>query len=506
MTIGRSAALLLALAGSPALAAPRARAGGELRVLLPGTPGELDPARASSAADLLVARALHATLFELDPEGALRPGLAEALPQISADGREVRVQLRPGLRFQDGAPVTAADVAESLSRLLRPEVGSPHGWIAAAVEGAEAVREGRARTPSGLHALSERELRVQLAFSFPAFPRALASAPAAVVRAGSGLPSGAGPFRLAARTPDALRLAPFEGHWRGRPWADGAELSWPEAPAAARRFARGEAELALRPEPLSGVAVRDEPLLTAVVIALNGQRLGPAADAVRLALGALDRSELARLLRGPGRAMTTLLPPTPTSATNAQPIAPSAASPEGQRSRRAPTASPTPRPHRPPARASTAHLPSQLTILAPVSLRAVADRIQVKLFDRGVRVAVESVADGSLAARLAAGAHGVALVPVALASDEPRLGLAQLASALGGAARGARLLGEVAAADAAGLAAATARAEEELDVLPVAALGLRASSRPALQGLRIGADGTFDPGDLWLLPVRRSEP
>lgn len=495
MTVARSAALLLALAGSPALAAPRARAGGELRVLLPGAPGELDPARASSAADLLVARALHATLFEIDPEGALRPGLAEALPQISADGREVRVQLRPGLRFQDGAPVTAADVAESLSRLLRPEIGSPHGWIAAAVEGAEAVREGRARTPGGLQALSERELRVQLAFSFPGFPRALASAPAAVVRAGGGLPSGAGPFRLAARTPEALRLAPFEGHWRGRPWADGAELSWPEAPAASRRFARGEAELALRPEPLPGAAVRDEPLVTAVVMALNGQRLGPSAHAVRLALEGLDRAELARLLRGPGRAMTGLLPPRSTATSTATP------NPNPP-----PTPNPPPKPHRPPARAPTAPLPSQLTLLAPVSLRAVADRIQVKLFDRGVRVAVESVADGSLAARLRAGAHGVALVPVALASDEPRLALAQLAGALGGPARDARLLGEVAAADAAGLAAAAARAEEELDVLPVAALGLRASSRPALQGLRIGADGTFDPGDLWLLPARRSAP
>jgi len=480
--VRRCALLLLALAARPAAAAPRARAGGEVRVLLPGAPAELDPARAASAADLTVARALHATLLELDASGALRPGLAEALPQVSADGRELRLQLRAGLRFQDGAPVTAADAVESLSRLLRPESGSPHGWIAAAVEGADAVREGRARTPAGLQALSELELRVQLAFPFPGFLRALASAPAAVVHAGNGPPSGAGPFRLAARAPDLLRLAPFEGHWRGRPWADELVLSWPDAAAAARRLSRGEAELALRPEAVAGLAVREDPLVTAVAIALNVRRLGPAAGAVRLALAALDRAELARLLRGPGQAMASLIPPGATAGAAATPGA-----------------------RRPPAR-PTAALPAQLTLLAPASLRAIADRIQVKLFDRGVRVAVETVADGSLPARLVAGAHDAALVPVALATDAPRLALAQLVSALGGPARGARLLREVASADAAGLAAAAARAEEELEAVPVAAVGLRASWRPALQGLRISADGGIDPGDLWLLPDRRRQP
>jgi peptide/nickel transport system substrate-binding protein len=478
--VRRCALLLLALAARPALSAPRARAGGEVRALLPGAPGELDPARAASAADLAVARALNATLLELDPSGALRPGLAAELPRVSADGREIRLRLRPGLRFHDGAPVTAADAVESLSRLLRPESGSPHGWIAAAVEGAEAVREGRARIPAGLQALSELELRVQLAFPFPDFPRALASAPAAVVHAGSGLPAGAGPFRLAARAPDLIRLAPFEGHWRGRPWADEVVLSWPDAPAAARRLARGEAELALRPEAVAGLAVREDPLVTAVAIAVNARRLGPGAEAVRLALGALDRGELARLLRGPGQPMASLLPPG--------------------------AASPTPRPHRPSSRPSSAALPSQLTLLAPVSLRAIADRIQVKLFDRGVRVAVESVGDGSLPARLVAGAHDAALVPVALASDDARLALAQLASALGGPARGAQLLREVATADAAGLAAAASRLEEELDAVPVAAVGLRASSPPALQGLRVSADGSLDLGDLWLLPGQRRLP
>lgn len=475
MRAGRLAAALaaaaLSLPAPPAAAAPRPRPGGELRVLLAAPPGELDPARAASAPDLVVARALHATLYDLDASGAPVPALAEALPEPSADGRELRIRLKPGLRFQDGAPVTAADVVESLSRLLRPEVGSPHGWIAAAIEGAEAVREGRARTPSGLAALSDQELRVSLAVPFPGLARALAAPPAAVLHGPGPIFSGAGPFRLVARTADALRLAPFEGHHRGRPWADAAVISWPDAAAAARRLARAEAELALRPEAVGGLTSRETPLVTEAVALVNARRLGAAAaEAVRGALRALDAAELSRLLRGPGRPLPSLLP------------AGAAA---------------------PPAHAGSA-VPARLVLLAPASLRPLADRIQVKLFDRGVRVAVEAVPDAALAARQAAGGQDVALVPVTLASADPALALAQLVAALGGPGRGLRAARELAAADGAALAAAAARAEEELHAVPLAAQPLRETARPGLEGL--AAAGASDLGDLWLLGDRRRRP
>lgn len=462
----RLAILGLLLAAGSAAAAPRARPCAELRLLLPGPAAPLDPALLQSAADLLAARALHAGLLELGKGGALLPALAEELPQASADGRALRFRLRAGLRFQDGAPLTAADVVESLARLLRPESRSPHGWIAAPIEGADEVRAGRTRVPSGLAAPSALELEIRLAEAAPSFLRGLAAPPAAVVHAPSL--AGAGPYRPASRAADGLRLAAFSGHFRGRPWCEALALSWPEAAAVARRMGRGEADLALRPESVPGLPAQELPLATAVVAQVRSQRLGASAEAVRRALGALDRAELARLVRGPARPMPSL-----------DPAATAAAQPP---------------------QVPGGPLPPRLSLLTPASLRALADRLQVKLFDRGVRVAVEAVPDAAYLARLEAGLHELALLPVALASDDGSLALAQIAAALGGPGRGDQALREAARL---GPAATAAALEAELAAVPLALAGLRASAAPGLQGLAVAPDGTFDAGALWLLPGDR---
>ncbi|MDL2171859.1 MULTISPECIES: ABC transporter substrate-binding protein [Asaia] len=51
------------------------------------------------------------------------PDLAEALPEVSADGLVWAFRLREGIRFSNGAPVTVEDVAASLRRIYK--VGSP---------------------------------------------------------------------------------------------------------------------------------------------------------------------------------------------------------------------------------------------------------------------------------------------------------------------------------------------------------------------------------------------
>lgn len=467
-------ALLLPLA---ALAGLPPRYGGDLGVALPAAPANLDPARLSDPSELEAARALHSTLVETGPDGALRPALLAALPEAEPGGRAFRLRLRPGLRFHDGRPLTAADVAASLSRLLAPGTRSPHGWIALPVAGADDVREGRASSLSGVQVVGELELRVALDLPFPEFPRALAALPAAVVPRGGPVTTGAGPFRLASRGEGTLRLAAFDGYWRGRAYPDALSLSGMDARRAARAFARGEVDLVVRPESASGAAARELPSTTATYAVVNAKRLGRLAADLRHALLALDRSELARLGgRGHATPLAGLLPPSLLSG------------------------SPAPAPR---ALARVAGNPKVELLVAAGSdgNRALADRLQVKLFDRGVRAAVEAVAPAALLARLASGAYEVALVSLTFTSSGAGPALLECAWTLGGPAAARRALARLGSADA---AAAAAEVAEDLGAVPLFASGLRASSRKDLSGLEVLPDGTVDPGDLWLGPERTS--
>ena len=468
-----------ALALAALLAAPHARSGGlppryggEIRILLPELPSDLDPARASSPAELVAARALHATLLETEPSGRLRPGLLAEMPTAEPGGRAFRMRLRPGLRFHDGQPLLAADVAASLARLLQPSVRSPHAWLVLAIQGAEAVREGRVGSLAGVQVLSELELRVTLDAPLD-LPRALAAAPTAIVSRGG---AGAGPFRPGGRTEGTLRLSAFDGHASGRAYADALVLAGLDARRAARAFSRGEADLALRPEAVPGVASSELPALTASYALVNPRRLGSLTAALRRDLADLDRAELTRLfVRGPAVPMLGPLPPAifpPAGETPAQPAG---------RTRSAPQ-----------------HRLSLLVSSGAESHRAVADRIQVKLFDRGVRVVVEPLEPGAFAARLAAGDYDLALLAVTFVSVSPALAALQLAQALGGVPLARRALARLDSADPAAVAAEVAAAQ----AIPLFASGLRASARSGLQGLAHRPDGTLDPGGLWTLPAR----
>lgn len=56
------------------------------------------------------------TLVEVEPDGTLSGGVAESW-SIDPDGLTWRFKIRPGLRFHDGAPVTAAAAADSLQKV-----------------------------------------------------------------------------------------------------------------------------------------------------------------------------------------------------------------------------------------------------------------------------------------------------------------------------------------------------------------------------------------------------
>jgi len=80
--------------------------------------------------DMLFSTAMQLVSFP-EKSGAagsqLYPQAATAFPTVSKDGKTYTFHIRPGLKFSDGSPVTAAAYQRAWERILSPKMGSPLG-------------------------------------------------------------------------------------------------------------------------------------------------------------------------------------------------------------------------------------------------------------------------------------------------------------------------------------------------------------------------------------------
>jgi ABC-type transport system substrate-binding protein len=85
----------------------------------------------------------------------LYPQAATSFPTVSKDGKTYTFHIRPGLRFSDGSPVTAAAFQRSWERILSPKMGSPLGVnldLQDTIVGGTAFLAGKAAHISGIKA------------------------------------------------------------------------------------------------------------------------------------------------------------------------------------------------------------------------------------------------------------------------------------------------------------------------------------------------------------------
>ncbi|KRA25485.1 peptide ABC transporter substrate-binding protein [Microbacterium sp. Root61] len=85
-------------------------------------PYSLDYAYAFDYADNQVLANVCESLMRLNPDFSLSPGLAESVTHPTPETWVY--EIRDGVTFHDGTPLTAADVVASMSRILDPAVGS----------------------------------------------------------------------------------------------------------------------------------------------------------------------------------------------------------------------------------------------------------------------------------------------------------------------------------------------------------------------------------------------
>ena len=115
-----------------------------------------DPAQQSDSGTASVLAQVYEGLTTFDAKSNVQPALARAW-DVSADGRQITFQLRPGLTYSDGTPITAQDVVDSWFRLIAPSNQSTLSSLLGDVQGAADYQAGKAsRDAVGLHADADR--------------------------------------------------------------------------------------------------------------------------------------------------------------------------------------------------------------------------------------------------------------------------------------------------------------------------------------------------------------
>ncbi|WP_409450371.1 ABC transporter substrate-binding protein [Cedecea neteri] len=106
-----------------------------------------------------VTNVIFSRLIDWDSHGNLVPGLAESWT-VSPDGKVYTIKLRPGLTFSDGSPLTAEDVAFTLTVLYDPKYDGDTDITLANIAGGAEYKAGKADSVSGLKVIDPLTLQV----------------------------------------------------------------------------------------------------------------------------------------------------------------------------------------------------------------------------------------------------------------------------------------------------------------------------------------------------------
>src|SRR6516225_4240462 len=128
--------LAAALAGAAAVAAPLVapaaetpKSGGVLTYVIPAdAPPSFDAHRETTFATIQSAAPFYSVLIRVDPNNPSSTtdfvcDLCTAMPRPSDNGKTYTFKIRENVKFHDGSPLTAPDVAASWNEIIHPPEG-----------------------------------------------------------------------------------------------------------------------------------------------------------------------------------------------------------------------------------------------------------------------------------------------------------------------------------------------------------------------------------------------
>ena len=252
-----AALLIAAFAGAPVAKAA------DCPVLIgPDWSGETlspDPARLLSISDVYHARMIYEPLVAADATMQPIPWLAESW-EANDKATEWTFHIKQGVKFHDGSPLTADDVAYTFRRLLDPKTASP------------AASELGAIKPEAFQAVDAATVKVTLDSPIAELPSILATKHGLVVKNGASdddirfRPNGTGPFTL-----KELKIGPLKttfeknaNYWRqGLPKSQCLTVTAITEPLSrVAALQSGEADIVLVVDPATIATLKKDPSIT----------------------------------------------------------------------------------------------------------------------------------------------------------------------------------------------------------------------------------------------------
>jgi oligopeptide transport system substrate-binding protein len=244
--------------------------------IVPGKPGgtfrlgiteptAIDPFNVQESEGTSVANALFTGLVEVQPDGAVTPGVASDW-NSNADCTVWTFNLKQGTTFHNGEVVDAASFKRGWERAAAPNSGSEVSYHLDEIQGYNELQGGSATEMSGVNATNPNQLVVTLTqpdceFELRTNHPVLSPAPAAVGAttdtAYTDAPIGNGPFRIDGswRHNQGVRAVRYENYTAG-PKANLDAIEWTILPSANGvqleydGFRNGQFDWARLPTPL----------------------------------------------------------------------------------------------------------------------------------------------------------------------------------------------------------------------------------------------------------------